>query len=159
MIKDIFSKKKGVGIEINGNPVQHTLADPETHIKKGKYGLYFLLFIFGLKSIITYYGTYKENSFHILAGIYTAIYFVPLVIVLLGAIKYNIWTKFSIISGLILASLELIDFLIAQFNNTISSNHLVYGMLIRAYVIYLLYHALKWKQKMHTKSVLEHFEQ
>jgi len=157
--KGHFFEKKGVGIEVNGNPIQYTLADPESHIKKGLYGLYFLLFIFGLKSIATYYYTFKEYASHIVAGLDSAIYFILFIIVLLGTIKYKTWTKFSIITGLILASSELIfDYLLLLLLGMISTNNMILAILIRVYAIYVLFNALRWKQKLHSKSVFGNSE-
>jgi hypothetical protein len=52
-ISSFIGKINGVGIEADEKPVQHTLADPETHIRNGRAGLYFLVFILGFKCIWT----------------------------------------------------------------------------------------------------------
>jgi len=151
--KGHFFQKKGVGIEVNGNPIQHTMADPEIHIKNGKYGLYFLLFIFSIKSIATYYYIFKEYASHIVAGINSAIYFLLFIIVLLGTVKYKTWTKFSIITGLVLVTSELVfDYLLSLLYGNASVN--IWAILIRIYAIYVLYNAFRWKQKL--SNLLSH---
>jgi len=148
IFKGHFFEKKGIGIEVNGNPIQHTLADPEPHIQNGKLGLYIILFIFGLKFIATYHHTYKEYTSHIVAGMDSAIYFVMFLIVLLVAKRYQTWTKISIITGLFLAFSELMfDYMLLLFSGMISTNNMILAILIRIYAIYVLFNALKWREK------------
>jgi hypothetical protein len=145
-----MGKLKGIGIEIDGKPVQHTLSDPETHIKNGRSGLYFLLFILGFKCIWTYYINFKEYTSHIVAGISTVVYFVPLIIVLVATIQYARWTTFAIITGIILAVLELFDYAMGIPNSITSGTNgasLLIWILIRISALCMFYNAWKWKRK------------
>jgi hypothetical protein len=145
-----MGKLKGVGIEIDGKPVQHTLADPETHIKNGRSGLYILLFILGFKCILTYYINFKEYTSHIVAGISAIVYFIPLIIALVATIQYVRWTTFAIITGIIFAFLELVDYAMGIPNSITSGTNgasLLIWILIRISALCMFYNAWKWKHK------------
>jgi hypothetical protein len=155
-ISSFIGKINGIGIEVDGKPVQHTLADPETHIKNGRTGLYILLFILGFKCIWTYYINFKEYASHIVAGISGAIYFIPLVLVLIAAIKYTRWTTFAIITGIVLSLLEMLDYAIAIPGSISSGTNgvtLVIWIAIRISTLYLLYNAWKWKQNKKERPI------
>jgi hypothetical protein len=149
-ISSFIGKINGIGIEINGNPVQHTLADPETHIKGGRSGLYILLFILSIKSIFTYYSAFKGYASHIVAGISCMIYFIPLLFVLVATIKYTRWTIFGLIVGSVLSLLEMIDYVMgipdSISSGTNGASFLIW-ILIRISALYLFYNAWKWKSK------------
>jgi len=148
------SVNNGIGIEVDGNPVQGTLADPEHHIKSGKGAYYLLLAILGLKSIVTYYSIYKEYSSHLAAAISCAIYFVPLLVAVLALIFYSRWTTFAVYYGFILTILEFIDYL-SGLPNAISTGINPVSLLIwiglRVSILLLFFNAFKWinrKRKM-----------
>ncbi|GHT80119.1 hypothetical protein FACS1894130_10740 [Spirochaetia bacterium] len=150
MIPGFVGKINGVGIEIDGIPVQSTLADPEVHLKNGRTGLYVLLAVLGLKTIMTYYNSFKAYSSHIVAGIIALIYFIPLIITLIDIVKFMKWTLFAIISGLIISILEFADYLVGLPDSIKSGTNgmtLLIFILIRVSIIYLLFVALKWKGK------------
>jgi hypothetical protein len=149
-ISSFISKNSGVGIEVDGKPVQYTLTDPETHINNGRSGLYILLFILAFKSIWTYYNTFKGYASHIVAGITSTIYFVPFILALIAGIKYKSWTTFAILTGIILSILELIDYAFGIPSSIIAGANgvtLLIWILIRISALYLLYNAFKWKRK------------
>ena len=134
----------GAGIEINGKPVQHTLADPNTHIKSGKTGLFALLFLYIINSIFQI----------VTGGIYTGIFYLLLIIILLVAIlKYKKWQTFSLIAGIILALLQFFDYIIGIFfmiqagelNPNIS---MLIWIAIRVGILVNLFNAFKWKLKL-----------
>jgi hypothetical protein len=145
-----LGKAAGAGIEVDGKPVQHTLADPQTHIKNGRSGLYVLLFILGFKSIWTYYSVFTQYTSHVVAGISCTIYFIPLLLALIAALKYKSWTTFAIITGIVLSILEMIDY-VAAIPGSISSGTngatFLFWILMRISALYLLYNAIKWRRK------------
>jgi hypothetical protein len=146
-----IGKLNGVGVEVNGNPVQHTLADSEVYVKNGRSGFYILLLIFGLKSAFTYYQVFKESASHLISFISSFIYVIPLFIVILLTINYKRWTKFALITGAIIASLEFIDYALA-LPDTISSMSastsitLLLWAVIRVSVLCMFYNAFKMKK-------------
>jgi hypothetical protein len=149
-LSSIIGRINGVGIEVDGKPVQHTLADPETHIQQGRSGLYLLLFILGVKSIFTYYTALEQYASHIVAGISFTIYFVPLLLVLTAAIKYKSWTTFAIITGMVLSVLETLDYAMGipgSINAGTNGVTVLIWILIRISALYLFYNALKWKRR------------
>jgi hypothetical protein len=132
----------GIGIEINGKPLQHTVADPEVHIKNGLTGLYFLLIVFVLKCIFTLFTD---------GGIVGAIlYLFPLAIVVVATIKYKSWTKFSIISGFVLAVLEMVEFMVGLIDGMGNAGAVVW-IFLRIAAIACLFNALKWQRKVNKK--------
>jgi hypothetical protein len=146
-----FGNVKGVGIEVEGRPVQFTLADPGVHIKNGKAGLFVLLLIFAFKSIWTYYNTFSTYASHIVAAISTLVYLIPLLIVFVSICTYKTWVMFSLISGGVLSVLELIDYIFGILGSLQSGEAVVSSLvwiLIRVSALYLLYNALKWKRVM-----------
>jgi uncharacterized membrane protein YuzA (DUF378 family) len=143
-------RMSSIGIEVNGKPVQYTTADPETHIRNGKTSLYILLFILGLKSIITYYSSFKEYGSHIVAGISISIYIIPFVIILFAVIMYAKWTAFAIFTSGIIGILELVDYIFGAIDSIKSSSSpvsLIIWILIRFSALYLLFNAYNWKRK------------
>jgi len=138
----------GIGIEVDGKPVQHTLASPETHINYGRGGLYILLFLLIFKSSYTYYSTYTEYVSHIIAGITSLIYFIPFAYILITTIKFKSWTTLALISGIIISALELIDYLAGIPGSiTSGSGSFVVWIFIRVCVLITLCSAYNWKRK------------
>jgi len=149
----------GIGIEVDGKPVQNTLADPGYHIKNGKTAYYILLIILGIKSIFTYYTTFKGYSSHLVAAIACAIYFVPFLLALAALIFYFRWTTFAVYFGFILSILEFIDYLFG-LPDAIRSNanqmvSILIWMVIRISALWLFSNALKWKNKQKKDSSIE----
>lgn len=145
-----IGKINGIGIKIDENPVQHTLADPEAHIKNGRSGFIVLFFVLGLKCIFTYYNIFKEYSSHIVSGISMIVYFIPLLLALIAFIKYVRWTKFALITGIIISVLEMLDYLIALPNSIMAETNgasLLIWILIRISAICIFFTAFKWKIK------------
>jgi hypothetical protein len=134
---NITGKVNGIGLEVNGEPIQHTLADPEIHIKKGRLGLCFLLLILLLKVMVGFH-----NNVYL-------IYLIPLIIVLTAAIKYKSWTEFSIIAGLILAILEMLEyvFTVTVLPSLLHKGYVFFWSFVRIGIINLLFNAWKWKRK------------
>jgi len=146
------SANNGIGIEVDGKPVQNTIADPEYHIKSGKGAYYILLVILGIKSIFTYFSMVKEYASHFVAAIASAVYIVPLLLALLVLIFYSRWTTFAIYFGLILSILEFIDYL-SGVPSTIQSGtnfnpvSILLWVGFRVSVLLIFFNALKWKIK------------
>jgi hypothetical protein len=145
---DFTGRAAKVGIEANGKPIQHTAADPETHIKNGLGGLYLLMLILGIKSAVLLFILGMEGLTD------ASLYLIPLLIVTIAAIKYKSWTKFSIIAGLVLACLETLDYtagIIIGIGASEGKTNSVVGMFIWIYLrlaaIASLLNALKWKLK------------
>jgi hypothetical protein len=148
-----IGKLNGIGVEVNGNPVQHTLADPEVYVKNGCSGFYILLLILGLKSISTYYQTFKEYTSHIVSLISCSIYVLPLFLIILLIVRYKYWTKFALITGAIISILEFIDYILALPNSFMAGSGsnaimLLFWLGIRVCVPCIFYTAYKWKKKL-----------
>jgi hypothetical protein len=146
----LFGKAQGAGIEVEGRPVQFTLADPGTHIKNGRAGLFVLLVIFAFKSIWTYYNTFSAYTSHIAAAISMLVYLVPLFIVLISILVYKKRVVFSLIAGGVLSVLELVDYIIGILGSLSSGEtavSLLVWVVIRLSALYLLFNALKWKRR------------
>jgi len=143
-----LGKPKGVGIEVNGCPVQHTVADPQTHIKSGRSALIVLLFLLGVKSLWSYYTLVKTFESHIVALIANSVYFVPLLLTIVITIKYKSWPTFSIITGIVISILDMIDYLsaIPQVIRSSNNGSFVVWIFIRIGIIYMLCAALKWRR-------------
>jgi hypothetical protein len=144
-----FGKGKGVSIEVDGAPVRFTLADPETHVRNGKSGLYVLLIIFALKSITTLYSGSLVYTPAVMFAT-AAIYLIPLLIVIISIINFKRWVSFALIAGVVLSILELIDFALGIPGAILLSGRvplLAIWLLIRVGVLYILFNALKWKRK------------
>jgi len=141
-----IGKARGIGIEVDGVPVQHTVTAPEIHIENGRAGLYVLVFLLGFKSIWTYYALFSEYASHFVAGVSSTVYIVPFIIALIAAIKYKTWTTFAIYAGLILAVLEVVDFVsgIPESANSGSSGFVIW-LFVRAGMLYALFNAFKWR--------------
>jgi hypothetical protein len=128
------------GIEVDGKPVKHTLTDPGTHIQAGRAALFFLLFIFALKTGVTYLD----------AGFAAVIYFIPFLLTLLAAILYTRLTLFALISGLVLAILEMADFSVGLYDSLLyggRNSGLAWWLVMRVCVLCLLINALRWRAK------------
>jgi hypothetical protein len=119
------------------------VADPEVHIKNGLAGLYFLLVVFAIKSIFTF----SEDE-----GIAGAIlYLFPLAIAVVATVKYKSWTKFSIITGLVLAVLETVDFMAGLFDGMGNVGSIAW-IFLRIAAIACLFNAFKWQKKAKQKN-------
>ena len=128
----------GVGIEVDGKPVQNTLSDPSVHIKGGKTGLLIVLFLFALKTI-----------FHTFSGdmITAVLYLIPVFILLIAILKYQKWLKFALISGAALAIFEMIDFAVGVFQSGFQVSF-IFWFLFRLSGLVLIFTALKWSRKV-----------
>jgi hypothetical protein len=145
-----IGKINEIGIKIDENTVQNTLADPEAHIKNGRSGFFVLFLILGFKCIFIYYSIFKEYSSHIVSGISMIVYLIPLLLALIAFIKYVQWTKFALITGIIISVLEMLDYLIALPNSIMTGTNgasLLIWILIRISVICIFFTTLKWKIK------------
>jgi len=147
-----IGKLNGIGIEVNKNPVQHTLADPEMYIKNGRTGFYFLLFILGIKSFITYYQYYNEYTSHIISLISSSLYIVSLILIIILLLIYKHYTIFALITGITISILEFIDYAIALpdiFMSMSGSNAItiLFWIAMRISVICIFFNALKWKNR------------
>jgi len=143
-----IGKLNGIGIEVNKNPVQHTLADPEVYINNGRSGFYILLFILGLKSIVTYYQNYQGYNSHIVSLISSSLYIVPFFLVIILLLIYKRLTKFALITGIVISILEFIDYGLALPNSFMSGSgsnaiSLLFWIAIRVCVICIIYNAFK----------------
>jgi len=149
-----IGKANGIGIEVDGIPVQHTVTAPEIHIENGRSWLYVLVFILGFKSIWTYYTLFSEYASHFVAGVSSTVYIVPFIIALIVAIKYKTWTTFAIYAGLILAVLEAVDFAtgIPESANSGSSGFVIW-LFIRMGLLYAMFNAFKWRIKQKKAGV------
>jgi hypothetical protein len=158
-------KTNGIGIEVNGNPVQNTLADPDLHIMEGLVGFWCLLFLLLIKSIITYITAYFEYNSHFTSIFSSLIYFIPLLIVLFLIIIYKKWTKFALIICFIIAILDFIDYSVSLFIKLASGIdgkfldsfkmviiQIIIWLPIRIGILYLLYNAIKWRKKIEKKE-------
>jgi len=148
-IATFIGKVRGVGIEVDGRPVQGTVTDPEIHIKNGRPGLYVLSFLLILKSVMTYYNTFNVHASHVVAGIVGAIYFVPFLFALIVTIKYKTWTTLAILTGIILSVLEMIDYVVGIPDIVRSGNAgvVIIWMIARISILYVLCNAFIWKRK------------
>ncbi|GBU28341.1 hypothetical protein R84B8_01899 [Treponema sp. R8-4-B8] len=147
-LASFLGKVKGIGIEVDGRPVQNTVSDPETHINIGRSGLYILLFFLIIKSAWTYYSSYKNYEYHIVSIISSSIYFIPFIYVLILTIKYKTWTTLAIISGVILTALEMIDYIIGiPASVTSTGSSFVVWIIIRLSALYVLCNAFIWRRK------------
>jgi len=152
-LASFFGKVKGIGIEVDGRPVQNTVSDPETHINNGKSGLYILMFFLIIKSVWTYYSTYENFENHLVSGIGSSVYFIPFIYALIVTIKYKSWTMLAIISGVILSALELIDYItgIPESIKTAGGSFIIW-LIIRLSVLYVLCNAFIWKRRQSRNS-------
>jgi len=140
----------GIGIEVDGKPVQHTIASPETHINHGRGGLYVLLFLLIFKTAVNYFSLYKEYESHLVSGIASLIYFIPFIFLLITTIKFKSWTTLALISGIIISALELIDFLLGipgSIASGANSGSFIVWIFIRICVLITLCGAYNWKRK------------
>ena len=143
----LFGKTQGgVGIEVDGKPVQHTLTDPETHIKAGKVGLCILVFIFAFKTVV------NIATAGVIVGM---IYLIPLLILLAALLRYKKWLSFALYAGVILSILEMIDYLlgipsILQARSSLPTLVIWIGLRISAFAN--LFDALKWMRKGKAKT-------
>jgi hypothetical protein len=147
LIKTVIN---GVGIEVDGEPVQNTLTDPGFHIKNGKSGYYVLLFILLIKSIFAYYTAFKGSESHSVAAISSSIYFASLVLALVFFINYVRWTKVSLYLGIILSVLEFVDYAIgipSGISSGVNGASILIWVILRIAALYLFFNALKWKNK------------
>jgi hypothetical protein len=145
-----LGKLNGIGIEVNKNPVQDTLADPEVYINNGRSGFLILLLILGIKSIYTYYQVFTEYSSHILSLYISAIYIVPLLAALILLYIYKRWTKFALIGGIIISILEFVDFGLALPDSLRSGSGsnaamMLFWIALRVCALFIFYNAFKAK--------------
>jgi len=152
-----IGKLNGIGIEVNKNPVQHTLADPDVYINNGRSGFFILLLILAIKSIYTYYQVFNEYSSHILSLYVSAIYIVPLLVGLFMLYFYKRWTKTALIGGIIISILEFIDYglgLPESLRSGSGSNAamMLFWIALRVCVLFIFYNAFKAKTKSNTIS-------
>ena len=138
----------GAGIEIDGKPVQHTLADPGTHIKSGRTGLIVLLILYAINSVIQIF------TGDVLVGI---LYFFSIIILLVAILIFQKWQTFSIISGFVLAIMQFFDYLLGIFvmiqgGEGDPNISMIIWIAIRAGVLINLFNALKWKLKTYRLS-------
>lgn len=134
-----------IGIIIDGKPVQHTVADPNTHIKSGRIGLIIALIINAINSI-----------FQIAIGdMSTAVIFiVPFIILLVLTLAYKKWLTFALIAGIILSVLELAGYLMGipyNVKNDIYLIQMIYWTALRVITVVLLVEALNWKRNPEKK--------
>ena len=153
-----FGKLNGVGIELNGNPIQNTLADPDVYINNGRGGFFILMFILLVKSIFTYYQIFKEYSSHIISGISSSIYLIPLIIVILFTIIYKKCTMVALIIGSIILSLEFIDYILGVPNTLMAGSgsnavSLIIWLAIRVSGFIMFYNAFKWYKKRKSLNI------
>jgi len=148
-IATYLGKPKGVGVEVNGRPVQHTMADPETHIKIGRAALAGLLILLTIKSALSYNILFKAFESHYVALIANTVYFIPLLLTVLITIKYKSWPTFSIITGIVISILDMADYLsaIPQLLKSGRGGSFVVWIFIRIGIIYSLCVALKWRRR------------
>ncbi|QQO10042.1 hypothetical protein [Breznakiella homolactica] len=145
-----IGKVNGIGIEVDGIPVQHTVTDPGTHIKNGRTALYALLFILAVKSLFTYFSTFSEYSSHLVAGISSTLYLIPLLLIAAAAVKYAQWTRFALIAGMVVSIIEMLDYILAVPGSIASGTNgmtMVIWIALRISVWCTLYNAFKWKSK------------
>jgi len=147
-----IGKLNGIGIEVNKNPVQHTLADTEVYVNNGRSGFYIILLILGLKSIFSYYQIYNKYFSHLVSLIVSAIYFVPFLFALFMLIIYKKWTKFALIGGIIVALLEFVDYGLGLPDSIKPDSGSSVGMIpfyiaLRVCVLFIFYNAFRYKQK------------
>jgi len=136
-----LGKSKSVGIEVNGEPVQGTLTDPEVHIKYGRFTLgaysFFLLcnFYFDYNATAAEYGS--------LVGLIANVTSLSLFLFfLMLTIKYKHFTKFAPLAGIVLMIMEII--ILFALPNDYGSK-VINVAYIRVLLLYLFYNALKWK--------------
>lgn len=131
-------KKTGNGIHltVDGVPVQGTIDDPEVNIREGFLGLWFLLAIFILKTVVGF----------VVDGFGGAIYLIPLIIILLAVIRFNKWTGFAVHAGLILSVLEFIEYILGAFGSQ-SVISIIIWSLIRAGIFVKLLSAFQFYRK------------
>ena len=141
-----IGKINGIGISVNGNPVENTLTDTEVYIKNGRSGFYVLMFFLGLKIALTYYQLFKEYTSHFVAIISCLIYFIPLIIIALFTIIYKKLTKISLIIGMVFSILEFLDYAVALPSNIISGSNgamLLFWIAIRISVFCIFFNTFK----------------
>jgi hypothetical protein len=134
-------KNNGIGIEIDGIPIQNTLTDPNVHIGDGRVGLIVLLIVFALKGIIQ---TFLDEPINGIA------YIIPALITLVLILMFKKTTIISIIGGIIMATLELIDYVagvILQYSNQKPMLILTW-IVFRMIIIYALINAFRWMLKL-----------
>jgi len=152
-LASFLGKVKGVGIEVDGTPVQNTVSDPETHINIGRSGLYILLFFLIIKAGWTYYSAFQKYANHIVSIISCAVYFIPFIYVLIITIKYKSWTKLAIISGIIIALLETVDFIVGIPESIkAGGSSFIIWLIIRISALYVLCDAFIWKRRQSRNS-------
>jgi len=150
-----IGKLNGIGIEVNKNPVQHTLADPDVYINNGRSGFFILLLILTVKSIYTYYQIFNQYSSHILSLYISAIYIVPLLVGIFLLFIYKRWTKFALIGGIIISILEFVDYglgLPESLRTGSGSNAamMLFWIALRVCILFIFYNAFKAKTKSNT---------
>ena len=145
-----IGKLNGMGVCIDDLPVQHTLADPDAHVKNGRSGFIVLFFLLLFKCIFTYYSNFLDYSSHLISAIFGMIYLYPLLLALIAFVKYAKWTKFALITGMIISVLEMLDYLIAVPNSLKSGAvgvTVIIWILIRVSAFCIFFNAFRWVLK------------
>jgi len=116
-----------------------TSPDYELNIKKGRKGLWLLVFVIGLKIVLGIALGRTENL----------IYAVPLILVLLAAIKYYSWNTFALYTGLVIAVFEILDYVIGTIGDiaNLSLPFVIVWIGLRVSAFSLIFTALRWKLK------------
>jgi len=148
-----------LGIEVNGKPVQHTTADPEVHIKQGRVWLWVFLPFLLLQTVLTY--IYALENFlsaeytskmtalqpYVFAGLLSAVYFIPFLLVLITAIKYKTRTTLALLLGIIISVLDMISCVLVYIFFTAYAVGFIITFIIQIRILWELCEAFNWKRK------------
>ncbi len=137
---------KDIEIYIDNIPVENTPADPYFFISKARYSLVFYVFIMMLKiflsPLLIFLNKNINFEYFYLMTVNLFLYFIPTIIVVIGAIYYKKFPRFSIISGLIIAILEMFDYLYGVYSisdpNVFDIKSSILWIIARIYAIYFL---------------------
>jgi hypothetical protein len=149
---NIIGKLNGLGIDVNGNPVQNSLTDPDTHINYAKNSFYILAFIMTVSGGFTYYNAYKTYLSHFDAFFTSSIYILFLILIIISFFVYKKWTMFSLITGSIISLIDFIDYGVSLPNilmNSASPNviSIIIWIAMRFSVLFMFFNAFKWRKK------------
>jgi len=138
------SNRKSIGIEVNGEPVQHTLADPQLILEKKleSSSLILLGFIF----MIIPFGPFEQPMKSIDLSY---IYFIPFLIGIILAIKHKSYTLFAIFSNIYLLILEIIHILDL---GTFSNSFIAMWFSIRIGILFALCYTFKEERELKKAS-------
>jgi len=139
-----LGKSKRVGIEVNGEPVQGTLADPEIHVKYGRLALILYSFLLLCGSYIDYAAAATEYGSHIVGIIASATSLSLFLFFIILIIEYKRCAKFALLAGIVLTIIEII--LLFALPNDYGSKAINWAYL-RVTLLYVFYNSLKWKHK------------